>query len=63
MAVKFGRWAGGRVVWEVGTAVLVSPRGRTGRGGRERLGGWGVPSPAGWLFEWIHCGKTSLSCL
>lgn len=39
MAVKFGRWAGGRVVWEVGTVVLVSPRGRTGLGGRERLRG------------------------
>ena len=43
IAVKFERWEGERVVWEVRTVVLVSLRGRPGWGACERLWGRGCP--------------------
>lgn len=41
--MKFERWEGERVVWEVRTVVLVSLRGRPGWGACERLWGRGCP--------------------
>ena len=41
--MKFERWEGERVVWEVRMVVLACLRGRTGRGAHERLGGGGCP--------------------